>query len=478
MNRAGLVLIARCLFVSLSPAQISLVEAFPNLRFDLPVDFQSPRDGSHRLFVVEQEGRIRVFENHPGVSETRLFLDLTDSVSYENGSELGLLGLAFHPGYASNGFFFINYTAANPLRSIIARFRVTTDPDSADLTSEVRLIEIPQPYTNHNGGQLAFGPDGMLYIALGDGGNAGDPLGNAQSTATLLGKILRIDVDAPDPGLAYGIPSDNPFANAQSGREIFAYGLRNPWRFSFDPATGLLWCGDVGQGAREEINIIESGKNYGWNIMEGSICYNAASCDQTGLTPPVWDYGRTIGGAITGGYVYRGPSVGSLTGKYVFGDFVSGIVAALAYDGTIASVEYLDTLPRFSLSSFGLDEEGEVYACAFDGVIYRFTSPVTSVGRQEETIPQGFALRQNYPNPFNAVTHIRFSLPSSGHVSFSVFDMRGVRVARLFEGTLMGGSHALPWEPGNLSTGVYFGQLEFSAVGHVFIQSRRMLLLR
>jgi len=478
MKRTRAVLVLASFFVSALSGQTVLVDAFPNLRFDLPVDLQNPGDGSNRLFVVEQEGRIRVFENDPGTTESRVFLDLTDRVYYLSGSELGLLGLAFHPQYASNGFFYVNYTAGNPMRSVVARFQASSDPDSADRASGQTLFEVTQPYSNHNGGQLAFGPDGMLFIALGDGGGGGDPHNNAQSITTLLGKILRINVDAPDQGLAYGIPADNPFAGSESGREIFAYGLRNPWRFSFDPTTGMLWCGDVGQSAREEINIIERGKNYGWRIMEGSICYNSTSCNQTGLVLPVWDYGRDIGGSITGGYVYRGRSVPHLTGKYIFGDFVSGIIAALEYDGTNASVTYLDTLPPFSLSSFGLDENGELYACALTGIIYRFTQTITSVDKQEITVPNDFALRPNYPNPFNASTRISFSLPASGHAVFSVFDARGARIALLFDGRTRGGDHDLTWNAGILPSGVYFGKLEFYGPGRSFVQTRPMVLLR
>ena len=262
------------------------IAAFPNLAFAKPVDLQNAGDGTNRLFIVEQEGTIRVIQNNPSTTLSRLFLDITDRVHYINGSELGLLGLAFHPGYESTGYFYACYTADVPLRSVISRFTVSADPDSARRESEEVLLEILQPYTNHNGGQIAFGPDGYLYIGLGDGGSSGDPENNGQTLSTLLGKILRIDVDSPAPELPYGIPADNPFAQNAFGyrEEIFAYGFRNPWRFSFDPVTGRLWCGDVGQSSREEINIVEAGGNYGWNIMEGTACFpSATECSSTGL---------------------------------------------------------------------------------------------------------------------------------------------------------------------------------------------------
>jgi hypothetical protein len=459
-------------------SQAKLINAFPNLTLSGPVDLQNAGDGLNRLFAVEQEGRIQVFKNSPSVTNSRLFLDLTDRVYYASGSELGLLGLAFHPSYASNGFFFVNYTATDPLRTVVARFQVTENPDSANRTSEYILLEIPQPYTNHNGGQLAFGPDGLLYVAVGDGGSGGDPHNNGQSLTTLLGKILRIDVNNPGTNLPYGIPSDNPFVGNGSGlrEEIFAYGFRNPWRFSFDGENGTLWCADVGQSAREEIDIIEKGKNYGWRIMEGSLCYSAPSCDQTGLTLPVWDYGRDIGGSVVGGYVYRGQTVQQLMGRYIFGDFVSGIVASLAYDGTNAVVTFLDTLPPFSISSFGVDESGELYVCAFPGTILKFPSTVTSV-ISEMDVPASFVLNQNYPNPFNSSTHISFSLPSAGHVSLSVYTILGAHVVRLVEGPLNAGNHRVVWETAGLPTGVYFSRLTVQGnEGRVL--SRPMLLLR
>ncbi|MCI0527719.1 MAG: PQQ-dependent sugar dehydrogenase, partial [Nitrospira sp.] len=277
-----------------SNAAVLLQQAFPHLSFDRPLDLQHPGDGTDRIFIVTQPGIIYAFNNSADVTSAKVFLDISDRVI--SGDELGLLGLAFHPNYESNGYFYVNYTTPNPLRSIIARYRVSSiDPDVADKNSELILLQINQPFSNHNGGQLAFGPDGYLYIALGDGGSGGDPQDNAQNRSVLLGKILRIDVNTPSDSPSYVIPRDNPFAGNTSGfkEEIYAYGLRNPWRFSFDLITGRLWAGDVGQGLWEEIDLIEKGKNYGWRMMEGNHCFDPpTNCNTSGLTPPIWEYGH------------------------------------------------------------------------------------------------------------------------------------------------------------------------------------------
>lgn len=361
-----------------SEAQFELEQAFPNLSFTRPVDLQNAGDGSDRLFVVEQAGRIRVFDNDPEAGSTDIFLDIRARVN-SSGNEEGLLGLAFHPDYENNGYFYVDYTASNPRRTVIARYEVNgADPNEADVGSELVLLEIEQPFSNHNGGQLAFGPDGYLYISVGDGGAAGDPQGNGQNLETLLGSILRIDVDDPDGGLNYGIPEDNPFEGNQSGfaEAIFAFGLRNTWRFSFDSVTGRLWAADVGQSAIEEIDIIESGGNYGWNVMEGSSCYDPpVNCDMTGLALPVWEYDHSIGNSITGGYVYRGTGTPQLLGKYIYADYVTGHIWSLEYDGENPPVntELFDT--SLNISSFGVDEDNELYFCAFDGTIYKITAP-------------------------------------------------------------------------------------------------------
>jgi hypothetical protein len=291
------------------------------------------------------------------------------------GGEQGLLGLAFHPNFEENGYFYINYVADSPLRTIIARYSVmANDADQADRNSELVLLEVNQPFSNHKGGQLAFGVDGYLYIGLGDGGSAGDPFGNAQNRSSLLGKILRIDVNSPSAGRNYSVPTDNPFVGNTFGyrEEIYAYGLRNPWRFSFDPPTGKLWVADVGQNQREEIDLVEKGKNYGWNIMEGSLCYSPATgCNQAGLELPVWDYGRNEGVCVIGGFIYRGSAFAGLYGAYIYGDYGSGRIWALRYDGTSAPVNTLIVATALSITSFGLDKNNELYFTAFDGKIHK-----------------------------------------------------------------------------------------------------------
>ena len=349
---------------------IALIEPFPNLSFSQPLDLQTPVDDTNRLFVVEKRGRIVVFENDLASMTTTNFLNLTN---ISTTSEQGLLGLAFHPNYNSNGYFYVYYTPTASL-SVISRFTVSADANVADSGSEEVLLEIPQPLTNHNGGQISFGPDGFLYIAIGDGGGGGDPDNNSQNRSNLLGKILRIDVDNRENGLNYAIPSSNPFVNDAKVRpEIYAYGLRNPWRMSFDMQNGTLWTGDVGQGEREEINVITSGGNYGWKILEGTSCFSG-DCETTGLTAPVFEYGHDNGDrSITGGFVYRGAAIPSLNGKYIYGDFVSGRIWSLnTADNTIELV--LES--RLSIASLGTDNDNELYVCAFDGSIYKLGVPI------------------------------------------------------------------------------------------------------
>lgn len=354
---------------SRSQPTYQVVEAFPNLTFRRPTDLQSPRDGTNRLFVLEQDGVIRVFENTPAATSSAVFLDLRSRVN-KSGNEMGLLGLAFHPQFKSNPVFFVDYTATSMTRRItrVSRFRVSEHPNAADPSSEEAVIEIGQPYSNHNGGQLQFGPDGMLYIAMGDGGSGGDPQGNAQDPRSLLGKLLRLDVSKKP----YAIPTDNPFHGGRTPRgEVYALGLRNPWRFSFDRATGQLWAADVGQVTYEEINLIEKGKNYGWDCREGRHPYDPARersdrCDgATGLVDPVWEYGRDQGISVTGGYVYRGKALPDLVGWYVYADYGSGNIWALRMENGRA-VNRLLTNARVLISTFGVDEHDELYICAHD----------------------------------------------------------------------------------------------------------------
>ncbi len=345
--------------------------------FERPTFVTHAGDGSGRMFVVEKAGVIRVIAGGGTLSEP--FLDIRSIVG-SRGSEQGLLGLAFHPRYAENGRFFVAYTANNTANgdNTVAEYRVSSDTNRADPATGRVLYAIPDFASNHNGGMIAFGPDGYLYAGTGDGGQGGDPRANGQNLGALLGKMLRLDVDGGEP---YGIPAGNPCVGRGDARpEAWAYGLRNPWRFSFDRATGELWIADVGQNAREEINIqpatSSGGENYGWNIMEGMRCFQPSdNCDRAGLTLPVHDYGRDQGVSVTGGYVYRGAASPPLYGAYLYGDFGSGRIWALYQpaEGGWRNVELLR--PDVQISTFGEDESGEVYLASYgDGAIYRLTA--------------------------------------------------------------------------------------------------------
>ncbi|HFQ92868.1 MAG TPA: glucose dehydrogenase [Anaerolineae bacterium] len=328
--------------------------------------------GDERLFVVEQEGTIRIVAD--GNVLAAPFLDIRDRVGAD-ASERGLLSVAFHPQYGDNGRFFVNYTNKDG-NTVVSRFRVNADDsNTADPASEEILFTIGQPYPNHNGGQLQFGPDGYLYVGMGDGGLADDPEENGQNKGTLLGALLRIDVNVADAPF-YGVPADNPFVNDEDGRnEIWAIGLRNPWRFSFDRLTGNMFIADVGQNEWEEIHVQPAdspgGENYGWDIMEGFHCFKADSCDQTGLELPVFEYDHSFGCSITGGYVYRGAAYPELSGNYFFGDFCSGNIWRLFPEGA----DWSDAIVRQSglnISSFGEDVNGELYVLDYgSGTVYR-----------------------------------------------------------------------------------------------------------
>ncbi len=444
--------------------------AFPKLAFVRPVDLQSPGDGSNRLFVVEQPGNIRWFDNDTNADVAQVFLAIRDRV--DDGGEKGLLGLAFHPDYPTNGYFFVNYVAAEPLRTVVSRFSVDpADPNRADPNSENIIMTVPQPYSNHNGGQIQFGPDGMLYIALGDGGSGGDPQGHGQNRSTLLGSILRIDVDNPQGELKYGIPVDNPFVGNTEGyrEEIFAYGLRNPWRFSFDVA-GRLWTGDVGQNRFEEIDIVESGKNYGWNVMEAFGCYNANTCSTAGLELPVHAYPHEDrNNSVTGGHVYRGSRTPALTGKYVYADFISGRVWSLTASGSGYENELLVDSPT-SISSFGVDASNELYLCGFDGRIHRLVETVeTSADSPTGMVQDGPS--SIYPNPFSTAVSIPFVTNGLRRAKLTVHDALGRLVASLVDEVLPAGSHSAQWnglsDAGQpVAAGVYY--LRYHLNGAVF----------
>jgi len=349
---------------------LKLIDNFSN-----PVYLTAPPADSQRLFVVEQGGAIRVLHND--TVRTRPFLDLTGRIS--SGGERGLLSVAFHPSYATNGRFYVYFT--NPAGDIrIVRYTVSSDPDSADEATKDTVLRVAHPgQDNHNGGQLQFGPDGMLWVGTGDGGGGGDPNGNGQNKHALLGKLLRLDVNGAS---GYAIPADNPSGSDTSfAPEVWSYGLRNPWRFSFDRSTGDLYIGDVGQDTWEEVDVSPTavqrgrGVNFGWNIMEGRHCYPNAPCDSTHSVLPVLEYPHVLGGcAVTGGYVYRGAAFGAtaMVGQYFYADFCNGEVHSFAYPGGAGLVDWSSLLsPGPKISSFGQDAKGELYILQLSGKVYR-----------------------------------------------------------------------------------------------------------
>ncbi|QDT32716.1 family 16 glycoside hydrolase [Thalassoglobus polymorphus] len=362
--------------------ELEPVLAFPNLKWANwePVDErgrpQSIRpvvvtyagDESGRLFVMEQHGVIYTFKNDPKVTESHVFLDLRSKVNYsDRQNEEGFLGMAFHPNFKENGEVYVYYTTVPGQISVISKFTVSKEnPNQVDPNSEVEIMRIEQPFWNHNGGTLAFGPDGYLYIGLGDGGSGNDPYDNAQNLSSLLGSILRIDVNAKQDGKNYSIPADNPFIRNKEARpEIYANGLRNTWRISFDRESGALWCADVGQNLWEEINIIRKGGNYGWNMKEGTHPFGSKAANPSEVIDPIWEYDHGVGKSITGGLVYRGSKLPELVGKYIYADYVSGQIWALDYDAEKGKVNSNLAIPspKMPIVTFGEDAEGEIYFC-------------------------------------------------------------------------------------------------------------------
>lgn len=459
-------------------AQVNFVSAYPNRSFSQPIFLTHAGDATNRVFVAQQNGVIKVFPNDSDGSTINTFLDISNKVIYSG--EAGLLGLAFHPNYSANRYFYVNYTRISDGATIVSRFTtITGNPNKADSLSELILLTIPQPFSNHNGGIIFFGLDGFMYIGMGDGGSGGDPFNYGQDTSKLLGKVLRIDVNNPSGGNNYGIPPGNPYPNG-TRPEIFAYGLRNPWRMSQDPVTGIIYCGDVGQGCWEEISIITPGANLGWKIMEGFYCYAGldcfnSSCNTTGLILPIKQYANQNAPecSITGGYVYRGSRVPWLIGRYVYADYCSRKVWKLLYSGGIVSdTAHIGTAPSVILS-FGTDQNNELYVLCGNGVIYKLLNTVIGIGSNNSNIPEGYSLEQNYPNPFNPVTTINYSVPENSFVTLKVFDITGREVETLFSGSRLPGSYSAVWNAKNFSSGVYFYIL---AAGDVFIEKKIVLL--
>lgn len=400
------------LAVSTLLSQTITLEVFAS-GFSSPVDMKHA--GDDRLFVVEQDGLIKIL-NSDGTTNTAPFLNISGAVS--GGSEQGLLGLAFHPDYATNGYFYVHYTD-NGGDTQVSRFSVSTaDPDIADPGSEFPIIDYTQPFSNHNGGSLNFGPDGFLYIGSGDGGSGGDPGNRAQNTTLLLGKLLRIDVDNPSGGNNYGIPADNPFEGSSSeAQEIWAYGLRNPWKFTFDRDTGDVWIADVGQNAIEEMNKAggtEAGLNYGWRCYEGSNTFNTANCpDPSELTFPIAEYTHAFGFSITGGYVYRGSIYNNISGYYFAADFGSGLIA------TVSPTDEFNNLGTFggNWSTFGEDLAGELYIANYNGQISKIKGEILSVDDVETIAPRLF------PNPAN--DKVTIQLENGILQEVTIMDMKG-----------------------------------------------------
>jgi len=428
-------------------------------------NFVTAPPGDERLFIVEQTGRVKLLVD--GSVAATPFLDIDSLVTDVSGyDERGLLGLAFHPDFDITGHFYVNYTDNNS-NTVIARYTVSADPDQADHNSAMRLLTLDQPYANHNGGMLGFGADGYLYIGTGDGGSGGDPENRAQDLSSLFGKMLRIDVDGDSP---YAIPADNPFVDEPAARdEIWAYGLRNPWRWSFDPQTGDLWIGDVGQNAWEEIDFQPAasagGENYGWRLMEGTHCYNPPDeCDDGSLVHPIAEYAHESGRcSVTGGYVYRGNAIPSLRGDYLFADFCTGEIWSFRReDGSIVdSVDRTSELaPGGGLSidspsSFGTDGSGELYivdrGSSGSGEVYQILPDPGDVEARGRT-PAPLQLSRPMPNPFRASTRWQLELVEPTQIEIRLLDLGGRTVRWLLRGTGAAGTQAIRWD-GRMSDG-------------------------
>jgi glucose/arabinose dehydrogenase len=467
-----------------SRAQITSVRVASGL--NNPVYLTTPPDDASRLFVLERPGLIRIIDD--GSLLPTPFLDIT-AIVLDAFNEQGLLGLAFDPDYANNGQFFVYFTEGSGAgRSTIFRYNVSANPDLADPNSSFRVITVVQPFVNHNGGQIAFGTDGYLYLGLGDGGSAGDPADRAQNGAVLLGKMLRLDVSGADAFPAdslnnYAIPPTNPFVTDPQVRdEIWALGLRNPYRWSFDRQTDDLWIADVGQNCWEEINFTPAsstgGENYGWDVMEGLHCFNEANhfdCVQgpcgTGLVDPVVEYGHGPECSVTGGYVYRGSQIPAIQGLYFFADYCSDQVHSVAFEGAtmVDSTNWTAALdpPNAainSVSGFGEDADGELYIVDLGGEVFKIirhpASDALETGR-----PGKFGLGPARPNPFTRSTRLDLQLDRDGDVAVGVYDVTGRLVRRLHAGFARSGMLPLSWtvEPlrrGGIPAGIYFVRAE------------------
>ncbi len=408
-----------------SGASITLNNAFPNLSFSLPLQMLQAPNNSNRWYVVEKGGTIRYFNNNTNATASTLFANISARVD-SGPNEAGLLGMAFDPNFATNGYVYLSYTrtgTTGPLTTYISRFQSPDNGQTLTIPAanlEQVILTVEQPFSNHNGGNIAFGPDGLLYIGLGDGGSGGDPQGHGQNTHTLPGSLLRIDIQVTTQdwtnGIRYYIPAGNPFAGNSncSGNgcaEIYAWGLRNPWRWSFDTATGDLWLGDVGQVTREEIDLIKAGGNYGWNLCEGNFDFSGSGCSTPGIHAPVVDYSRSNGNcSVTGGYVYRGTSIPALQGEYIYGDFCSGRIWSLS-NGTPPLTPVMLTDSSLQISSFAQGQDGEVYVLNYGaGTIFRID-------------PQGGGPGSTIPTPLSATGCVSTTDPTQAASGMIAYDI-------------------------------------------------------
>ncbi len=464
---------------SSAQADYELENAFPNLSFQGAVDIQAAATSSNSIYVADKSGIIWVFPElaTSGPADRTVFLDLSGKVT--DSGEAGLLGLAFHPGYAVNGYFFVYYVTPFPYRNVLARYHVSANPLVADPNSELVLIDDPKTNIFHNGGQIAFGRNYQLYVAIGDDTRRAE----AQQLDDLFGSILRITPNIMGITPAYTIPKSNPFKGNANGyrEEVFAYGFRNPWRFSIDPATEEVWVADVGENTYEEVDVLESGGNYGWPLMEGPQCFEPASCDTAGkdLQLPHAFYTHALGSAVIGGHVYRGTRLLDLAGKYIFGD-LNGTIWSLTDDGVNPPVrsDVVPVTPLILTFGVGNVPQRELYVSCADGSIYRLRQTVTAADGTPR--PGESRLLGNFPNPFNPATTIRYQLERAGRVAVEIVTVGGTRVRLIDQGTREAGTHSLPWrgetDAGTrAASGVYFYRLIVDGVAR---DSDRMVLLQ
>ena len=451
---------------------IEIVRVFPNLTFELPIGLTYANDASNFLYVPEFAGRVRVFENDPAVDTAYVFLDLSEELGGSGGGEF--YDVVFHPEYEDNGYFYVYYFTASPRQLLLVRYtRDEADPLRVNPASRLVLLAISSPGPqNHHGGKVAFGPDGNLYLPIGDGGSFDDTLGNGQARSTLLGSVIRLDVDSPSEGLNYSIPLDNPFVGNTEGwrEEIWAYGFRNPYSASFDRLTGMYWLGDVGEVSWEEINVVEAGKNYGWAVMEGPECFTMEACEPSLYEPPLYAYPHREDSpnSVIGGTVYRGADIPALYGLYLFGDFYNRLWS-LDFSDPADPVVTLLTEP-FGIVAFGQDREGELYLPRF------FNGQMMKIIEAEDTAIESpsesatFSLT-TYPNPFRDHVTVEVRVHQASSVRVGLYDLLGREVARLFDGYVRPNQpHRVLFEALDLAPGTYVMRME----GGGAVEARRV----